>query len=337
MPSNEFETLLLVNDELASLSRLGVPFDLGLGRGAEQISQELQRINADAARKMSQGVPLDTYLESLEHSGDVRYASTMRYALATGRWSTVLDQPHEVAAASQQTWWSIWSGMTYPLLICFLAYCGLVAYCLYLVPLFESMYTDLRVPVGTWLGVMSWLQANLWWWGWGVPLLLLAVVSWLRWQAPNRIARSGSLAWNHRAQLADTLGDLAASDVPTPQSVELAKAACLDRAAPRGHHAKPSRILDRPKDGESLPPLLRWMTDNPGDAETQSEMLHSAASSYRGRASLSAERLDRRAVLVPCVIIGGGVALLYGLALFLPSIELLTTLATEPARAPLPY
>ena len=53
-----------------------------------------------------------------------------------------------------------------------------------------------------------------------------------------------------------------------------------------------------------------------------------AANTYRDAAQRRIERLRVTAPIVTCVVIGGGVTLLYGLALFVPVAQMLRGLAS---------
>lgn len=331
MQSHDLEAFLSVNEQLASLVRLGVRFDLGLGDHPDDVEQRLQRMSADVARKVSQGATLERTLADMQSGDFAKYAAAMRWALACGDWTAPLEHSRAVAQSNREAWRSVWSGMAYPLLVCVLAYAGMVVFCVYLTPSLQSLYSQLHLPLGRWSGALVWLRSNLWWWAWIPPLLVAAILLWLRWRARGRIVSGSSVRWSRRAELADMLGDLVGDQVPSQQAIRMAKAAAAgDVGRPHLHSMR--RALERNVGTavrHPLSPLLRWTMGESDQGPQQALLLHAAADAYRSQCVNQAERRDRRVTIIPCVLIGGGAALLYGLALFLPLVELLIALATE--------
>lgn len=85
-------------------------------------------------------------------------------------------------------------------------------------------------------------------------------------------------------------------------------------------------------DGENalaarLPPLLRWAIVSADGTVDQPRALRMAASLYRQSAQRRLQRLRVVAPLVTCLVIGGGVTLMYGLALFVPLAQMIQGLA----------
>ncbi|QDU56213.1 type II secretion system F family protein [Aeoliella mucimassa] len=323
MPNSEFEELLSVNDQIASMAELGVRFDLGLGNSARQVSLELQEINALLARKLSQGCSLDDALGQLQQGKYQQYASTMRYALATNDWNKALDRSRTLVEASEQAWHSVWSGLAYPLLICVLAYLGLVGFSLYLAPSLQATFVDLRLPPSMAVRWMTWLSEHLAAWAWIPPIVLVAIAGWCRWKGWTSQASGRQFKWQRQAKLANVLGDLETSQCAAEQREPIAKAACSDANHP-------------PDEGSSkqMPPLVRWTTSLASSSTVRGELLHGIAEAYDCLGTIKAFQISRRAILIPFVLIGGGAALLYGLALFVPMVELLTAFAESSTTRP---
>jgi hypothetical protein len=96
----------------------------------------------------------------------------------------------------------------------------------------------------------------------------------------------------------------------------------MARAAQAGHPRANSS--DR---GREFPPLLRWAIGHSDEPAARAHALEIAARIYRQTAERRTERLRTLAPMVALVTLGGTLTLLYGLALFVPLVELLLTLA----------
>ena len=336
MPSNNLEQYLSLNDQLLSLVQLGVAFDLGISGSRDEVCQRLQGISAEVARKVSQGETLESTLENMQQDDLRRYAAMMRYGLAANHWPAALERSVDVARASSKRWRTIRLAVAYPLLLCILAYAGFTAFCVYLVPPIESLYTELRLSMAPWTARMSWFRANLEWWAWGPPLLLAIASAWLLRRPSAHGGSSTGVESGRRAQQSDMLGDLMLQQVSKQQACNVVAAVSQPKPS-RPHRSTPSLGGgDGQAHTESLPPLLGWMMGQSQGQASQAKTFHAVADSYRGLAATKADRSERRASIAACVFIGGGAALLYALALFLPLVELLITLSIDAVSTP-PY
>ena len=79
---------------------------------------------------------------------------------------------------------------------------------------------------------------------------------------------------------------------------------------------------------QRFPPFLRWALLGSEATTGRSAALRMAAGIYSQSAASRQEQMRLVAPIVACVIIGGGATLLYGLALFVPVVELLQALGS---------
>jgi type II secretory pathway component PulF len=79
---------------------------------------------------------------------------------------------------------------------------------------------------------------------------------------------------------------------------------------------------------EAFPPFLRWALSQSEATVGRSDALGIAAEIYQRSAQRRAARLRLLIPAVTCVVVGGGVTLLYGLALFVPVVDMLQTIAS---------
>src|SRR5206468_8300373 len=68
--------------------------------------------------------------------------------------------------------------LIYPLIVCCLAFVGLIGFCLFFLPVLQSTYSSMRIPVGTALQTLQSLRTTLPYWASAVPLAALAIVAW---------------------------------------------------------------------------------------------------------------------------------------------------------------
>jgi type IV pilus assembly protein PilC len=144
---------------------------------------------------------------------------------------------------------------------------------------------------------------------------------------------STTLFYERCARFAATLVGLLEGGMPLDESLRVAADGSGDvnlrsagiemaRAAQAGHLR--TNVGDRSRE---FPPLLRWAVWHSDEPAVRAHALEIAARIYRQTAERRTERLRTLAPLVAVVTLGGTFTLLYGLALFVPLVELLHTMA----------
>jgi type II secretory pathway component PulF len=144
-----------------------------------------------------------------------------------------------------------------------------------------------------------------------------------------RPRRSGVLRDSRIATFAENLALLLEHETPLHEALVLAAGASGDARLSRAAVELSGRL----QAGETLaaddpalaafPPLLGWLMSVGGDPETLSQTFREMADRYRNRALLSAQRMTTYLPIAITVVVGGSVALLQALAVFLPLIKLL--------------
>ncbi len=102
-------------------------------------------------------------------------------------------------------------------------------------------------------------------------------------------------------------------------------AALADDAAERLAADQPLPVRSAPPQAE--PALLQWALSDAVPPAERPAALTLAANSFRQVVERRSIWLRRWAPLVACVVLAGGATLLYGLAVFVPVIDLMATLA----------
>jgi type II secretory pathway component PulF len=347
MPAASLDDFMALNDQLAALQRAGVPLDVGLGGANADLTASLERINAAVARRVSQGASLEQALESEEIALPGAYRCLVRVGMQSGDFGSALGGFQKLARSVDDSRHAIRLSLLYPLIVCCAAYAGLVGFCLYFVPPLESLYRSLWLTPGVGLSVLLRLRDALPYW---VGILPAVLVLWFVWRLSRRTtganragADSGLLAWlpamSHAiylqrcANFADALATLLESGMPLPAALRLAAGAAGETELRAGveemtSSARPDAALRMDSAAaRRFPPFLRWAIFQSEATTGRDRALRMAARLYRDHAQRDVERVKIVAPLVACVVLGGGVTLLYGLALFVPIIDMFRQLA----------
>jgi len=335
---------IALSDQLVALVKAGVPVHLGLPSRPAAAAVACERIGAVMARRIGER---DSIAEALEDQAvPAAYRSVVQLALASGDLRAALNGASRMAEAQDETWHAVRVSLRYPLAICALAYVGIVLFCLFLVPLLESTYQNLDVPTGWGLRVATLLRDSLPSWVAIPPLVLLVLVAGLSWSAARARATGGTariLTWlpgvaritaeQRLARFAETLAGHLEAGSPLPDALQAASATwenntlkqeTLGLAAllKRGHALRDDDAL-----AARLPPLMRWSISAADGTLDRPRALRMAARLYRQVAQRRLQRLRVVAPMVTCLVIGGGVTLFYGLALFVPLAQMIQGLA----------
>ncbi len=333
MSTASLDDFMALNDQVVALIEAGVPLDLDLGPPRE-VAAKLERINAAVARRVSQGASLTTAIENDDKLLTPSYRSMCSENLAAG-----LRSSNQLATATLQSRQTTRLALIYPLIVCCFAFVGLIGFCVYFLPVLESTYGSMRIAAGSGLQTLESLRATLPYWASAVPLAALVIAGWrINSRSGFRPLLPGSsqaVLQQRAANFAESVATLLESDVPLPEALRLTAdawtdASCHDAtqrlaaALGQGPVAESSHMI------ASFPPFLRWALISSQPVVERSRALRIAARVYRHAAARSHRRLQ---VVIPMVIglaLGGTAVLLYGLALFVPVIQMLRGLAGNP-------
>jgi type II secretory pathway component PulF len=299
-------------------------------------------------RRVNRGESLVEALRDDEGDIPPEFRSVMEFGLYTGQLSKALDASGQVAEAADDSRFTYETALIYPLLVCALAYVGLIGFCLYLVPVLHDMYTSLKLAPGRGLSILLMVRAALPYWAVVLPILaVVAITSWAR--AKRRGATSlksnNPLGWlpgasrllfqERCSRFAESLAILLDSQMPLPQALAISGDMSGDANLKQGAAAlaRAEQVNNVLADDSSIamrfPPFLRWAIWHAEATTGRARALRIAAEMYCEAAKRRAERMRTLVPMVALVLLGGTVTLLYGLSLFVPVVELLRTLATN--------
>lgn len=344
MDSTSLAQFLAINDQIVALVRAGVPVYLGLPQPTSSAAAACEQIGATVARRVGEGTALDEALE--DPIVPVAYRSVVRLALQSGDFAAALSGASRMAEAQDDSRSAVRMSLRYPLVVCGLAYAGMVLFCLFLVPTLESMYQSMRLPEGWGLLAVRALRSTLPYWIAIPPLGLGFLLLYRRWSAGRAAATSSSgrlIAWlpgmaralaeQRQARFAETLAGYLEAGASLPAGLRAAAAAWESSALQQGTlelAASVERGQFPSDDGPfatRLPPLLRWAIWHADEPFGRSRALRMAADFYVESSQHRVQRLQVVAPIATCAVIGGGVTLLYGLALFVPVAQMIQGLA----------
>jgi general secretion pathway protein F len=339
MDTATLDDFMALNDQLAALAQAGVPLDIDVGRQGADPAAALEKINALIARRVSQGATVADALESEQQAVTPSYRSLMQVALRSGNVSAALNGSHSLAESVADSWQTVLLSLLYPTVVCSFAFAGLIGCCVFFVPKLESMYESMRIQPGLGLALLRTLRDTLPYWIAIPPLALILAVIWSRTQSQRAFGSSGVvriLGWlpgmsrtilqQRWVTFAESLAALLEGGVSLEEALRITAGAGEGNAAAA---QQPGQALSENSPwGKRLPPFLRWALWHSEATTGRVRALRIAAGIYLQAAQ---HRVDRWRVLLPvatCVILGGGVTLLYGMALFVPVVEMLRGLAS---------
>lgn len=332
------DDLIALNDEIAALSKAGMPLEQGLIGTGRDLPGRLGRLTRDVGARMEKGASLVDALRDEGANAPPTYRAVVEAGLRSGRLPEALQGLAEFARTYVDLRRAIGLALLYPLIVLLVGYGLFITLVVELVPRLKDAYAAFRIPLR---GGMQGLEAiGSWAWLWGpiVPLVLLPVL--LAWWVSGRSSAfcRGSLGAGLRfvpglskildgavaAQFADWMALLIERDVPWAESVTLAAQATGDprlvksaaAIAQASHEGK--LPAESARGAKGIPPLLIWMMGQGGDQVAVASALRSAALTYRRRAMRHAQTLKVALPALLTVVFGALATLIYVMALYGP-------------------
>lgn len=337
--SISFDDLIALNDEIAAMIRAGVPLEVGLDGFAGSASGHLAEITARLARTLSQGGSLGDAIE--EEGGNLPsvYRAVIEAGQQSGRLPEALESLSGFSRSLEDVRQRISLALIYPCIVLVTAY---YLFWFFLGQLLPSMdVTRLGLPVEEstgWLSVVRTVHDAVTSLGHVPPILLVLLVAW--WIIASKSASrtrgvagallrsvpglGGALRFFHFANFSQLAAILVEQDVPISTAWTLAAkttgdprliadAELMATVATRGEPLSEATLART-----ALPPFMQWMLRSGERQGSLAPSLRQICSVYRRRAT---HRLGWLTLLLPMfltLVIGGGVVLMYALALWVP-------------------
>ncbi len=341
-----FDELIAFNKEVASLSHAGIPIDLGLSQLSSDPDIANRRINEALTERVESGVSLVDAVSDEAQSLPPIYQSVVGAGLRCGRLPAALEALSRYTQPLLDVGHSLRSALIYPLIICGLAYLLFVASCLFVPPESYQQMADLGAGASAVFHVVQTLRDSLPFWAPIPPVLLIVLLlvgfrsngsrtTWLR-GLPRLFSWfpgvSRVTADQRCASLAELLALLVEHEIPLHEALRLAAQASGDHeltsaAAQMANAAEQERSPAPDADeARQFPPFLRWAITSPTEAGDLVRTLRIASQTYRHRAERRIKWIRTVAPMMTCVVVAGGVTLLYCLSIFVPFVQLMKEL-----------
>jgi type II secretory pathway component PulF len=342
------EDLIALSDEIAALSRAGLPLDQGLGVMAGEMGKgELQRATSEIASDLQSGRTLPEALERQVGRVPDFYPALIQVAIRSGRIDEVLCTLTTYARSIVDLRSTVFGAIFYPCVILVFSFAIFGFVCWKIIPQFERLFLDfgVRLPPIT-MAVIQIGRHPLEF----VLLPPIALVFSLMFiKLGLRRTEGGQRAWtrfvyslpltgmliraSRLATFSDLLSILVQHSVPLPEAFRLAGSATNDPVLAHAARFVELDLREGKPLGEALrgrrlvPELICWMTGLGERRGKLADALHQVAEVYRRQAEVRAAML--RSVLPPFLILSTGGVLVgfFAIAMFLPLIQLLAALS----------
>jgi len=342
---NEF---VLFNQQLASITKAGIPLERGLRELAGDISSRSMRRLVDAiASELEAGVSIEKAFEKRQKHFPPLYGRILKAGVETGRLSEMLTSLNRHLEMANQTRRIIFEAMTYPAVILALAAIILTGVFMFIIPQFGEVLTEItdsrQLPGLTRVFLSMAQNVVPFWIAVGFVIAVIVVLyAMLSASAAGRRFKE-SLLLNipvigrvyHSSvlsRMAEGMAIMVAAGSDMPVSLRLSSGATgsekliLESEALAGQIEQGANILEAGQFCRMIPRLFLYSIQLGTQRNELQDNLYSLGQMYAEQARCGQARLQ--AVLLPVMLIGVGVFLgMTIMAMFLPMISIITNLS----------
>ncbi len=348
------DQLLALNDEIAALSRAGIPLDKGLAALGQDVPGQVGQLANRLADRLRNGANLEEVLRRDELGFPPVWRSVVLAGIRAGHLPAALEGlSHSIRRASEVRR-SIAVSLIYPFIVVAIACVFLIFSLTKLVPALVSAYHELVSRPDPVLNQVEQVAQYAHFWGPWVPVALLVamLVWWYRSGRALRVISGGNRSSGARflfgrrgsrrlfsiaealrdgrmATFADLLRLMHVHRVPLPEALVLAADASGDSTLSCGARQIATRLeagevlKSRNELPASFPPLLGWSLLTGAGQEGIGRALAASAEMYRQRSERTVQWSATYLPIALTAVIGGAVVLLHTLLLFLPFTRML--------------
>jgi len=342
---NEF---VLFNQQLASITKAGIPLERGLRELASDISSRSMRKLVDAiADELEAGVSIEQAFEKRQKHFPPLYGRILKAGVETGRLSEMLTSLNRHLEMANQTRRIIFEAMTYPAVILVLAAIILTGVFMFIIPQFGSVLAEMtegrqlpgitRVFLGMSQNVVPfWTAVGF------VIAVIIAIYAMLSASAAGRRFKESLLLQTpvigrvyHSSvlsRMAEGMAIMVAAGSDMPLSLRLSSGATgsekliLENEALAGQIEQGANIVEAGQLCRMIPRLFLYSIQLGTQRNELQDNLYSLGQMYTEQARCGQARLQ--AVLLPVMLIGVGCFIAMTiLAMFLPMIGIITNLS----------
>jgi type II secretory pathway component PulF len=341
---NEF---LLFNQQLASITRAGVPLERGLRELAHDVSSKsMRQLVEDIAADLEKGVSIEEAFAKRESSFPALYGRILKAGVETGRLSEMLTSLNRHLELAGQTRRIVFEAVSYPAVILVLAAIILTGVFRYIIPQFEAVleemvegqlnpvtlavfrFSENIVPFWIIVGILT-----------GVLVFALTMLS----STPAgrrfretlflRLPAIGRLYYNSvLSRMAEAMAVLIGAGCDVPEALRLGAVSSgsgrllLESEVAAQQIERGANILEAGQGMSMLPRLFLYSIQLGAQRNELQDNLYSLGEMYADQARIGQSRLQM--ILLPMMIVMlGGVLAMAILAMFLPMIQVVTSLS----------
>ena len=340
---------MLFNQQLASITKAGIPLEKGLRELSNDVgSKSMRKLIDDIAGELEAGVKIEEAFEKRQKRFPPLYGRILKAGVETGRLSEMLTSLNRHLELAGRTRRIIFEAMSYPAVILVLGAVVITGMFLLVIPQFktvlEEMVSGELNPVTTtffaitknvvpfWIAVGLLIAAIL------VALALLSTSAagrrfkesvFLKIPVIGRVYHSSVLG-----RMAEAMAMMVAAGCDMPASLRLSSGATgsekliLESEALAGQIEHGANILEAGQFCRMIPRLFLYSIQLGTQRNELEDNLYSLGQMYSEQARCGQSRLQ--AVLLPImlIVVGGFIASAV-LAMFLPMIQVITSLGSQ--------
>lgn len=341
---NEF---LLFNQQLASITKAGIPLERGLRELARDVSSKsMRQLIDEIAADLEAGVGIEEAFGKRQKHFPPLYGRILKAGVETGRLSEMLTSLNRHLELAGHTRRIIFEAISYPAVIFVLASMIVTLVFTFIIPQFgvvleEMIGGELNPVTKAVLGLAE--NVVPLWIGVGVLVaILIAVLSVLSASRAGRRLKEAMLLsvpvvgrlYHHSvlSRMAEAMSMLVSAGCDLPECLRLGAVATgsekllLDSDRLAGRIEQGVNLLEAGDLSGMLPRLFLYSAQLGAQRHELQDNLHSLGEMYADQARASQTRLQAVLLPVMLVVVGGFMATII-LAMFLPMIQVVTSLS----------
>lgn len=344
---NEF---LLFNQQLASITKAGIPLEKGLRELANDVTSKSMRklVNA-VAEELEAGVNIEQAFEKRQKHFPPLYGRILKAGVETGRLSEMLTSLNRHLELANETRRIIFEALCYPAVVLALAAIVITGVFLIIIPQFEPILTEMvggggaRLPDITLFYLYMARNVIPFWVMVGIIIAALIAVFMMlsRFEGGRRFKESLLLRVpiigrvyhsSMLGRMAEAMAMMVAAGCDMPECLRLASGASgsskliLESEAIAGQIEQGANILEAGQFCRMIPRLFLYSIQLGTQRNELQDNLYSLGEMYAQQARCGQARLQ--AVLLPIMIIGlGGFVAMAVISMFLPMITVVQCLS----------
>ncbi|MCA9027641.1 MAG: type II secretion system F family protein [Planctomycetaceae bacterium] len=339
--SLSLDDFVVLNDEIRSFVRAGIPLDIGLRGTASRADGQLANVAARLSEHIEQGRSLEAAIEAEGNVIPSEYRALLEAGRQSGRLPELLSSLSELGQSVAILRRQLRLSMIYPSIVFVLAYTLFTGFVLLVVPQLLRSHVIFRTPETFVIRVLRSLTETVGIWGPIIPgvLLLCVILLFLQRQFLSHVTPLlGGSGWLPGARdvglsrFSRVLALLVEHGVPFPQACRLSGAASGNTGLQSAGEQLASQIeAGNPmssalKQIAGFPAFLKWLMTVGEQQGSLVSSLKQATAVYEQRALAKLDWFRRVVPPTLVLLFGGVVTLVYGLSLFIPMTELLRSL-----------